>query len=268
MKRKIFPLLLSTVAASMFFTSCQKDVGAPKDTEVRSTPLPGLTTYCRIESFWLNPGLSSQQFRLVMYNEFENPIFITNPMVGTGSPYRTFKYDSWHRLVQYLESYTNNHFETWHFYGFDNSGRIGVDTSYTFGSSITGKPTDYYYRTISWLTYDGQNRIVRSDNTITPDPTNPMVPPSTNTQTWTYNSAGNLAGTGATYDNKVNLNRTNDIWMFLARDYSMNNPMPITGYNAAGYPTAFGPTTARFIQSNDIFLNNAQVGYGCRDAHW
>jgi len=268
MKRKNFSIFVGTVAASMLFISCQKDVGAPKDSTIRSTPLPGQVTYCRIESFWLHPGQVDQQFRIVAYNEFENSTFISNPMVQTGSPFRSFKYDSWHRLVQFLESYSNNNFETWHFYGFDLSGRIAVDTSYTFGSSLTGKPTNYYYRSISWLTYDSQNRIVRSDNTITPDPTNPMVPPSTNTQTWTYNSAGNLDGTGATYDNKLNLNRTNDIWMFLARDYSMNNPFTATSYNTTGFPTAIGAMPNRFINSNDIFLGNSQVGYGCREAHW
>jgi hypothetical protein len=269
MKRNIVFVFVSTIVSSIFFISCQKDVGVPKDSTVLSTPLPGQPTYCRIESFWLNPGQMNQEFRLIAYNEFENPTFITNPVISTARPFRSFKYDSWHRLAEYLESYSNNHFETWHFYGFDQQGRIGVDTSYTFGSSVTGKPTDYYYRTISRLTYDGQNRIVRSDNSITPDPTNPMVPPMTNTQTWTYNSAGNLDLPGTTYDHNLNLNRTNDIWMFLARDYSLNNPFIATTYNSSGYPTAINvPSPPRFILSNDIFLDNSQIGYGCRDAHW
>jgi hypothetical protein len=268
MKRKNFSVFLSTIVATMLFISCQKDVGAPKDNSILSTPLPGQVTYCRIESFWLSPGQSNQQFRIIMYNEFENPTFITNPMVQTGSPFRSFKYDSWHRLSQYLESYSNNTFETWHFYGFDSQGRIGLDTSYTFGSSITGKPTNYFYRSISMLTYDGQNRIVRSDNSIMPDPTNPMVSPSSNVQTWTYNSAGNLDIPGTIYDNKMSLNRTNDIWMFLARDYSINNPFSASSYNATGFPTAINATTSRFILSNDIFLGNSQVGYGCRPANW
>ena len=228
MKQKFFCILVSTVAATSFLSSCKKDVQSPMDETIISTPLPTTGMYCRIESIWLNPGQMDQQFRLIAYNEFENPTYITNPMVVTGSPFRSFKYDSWHRLREYLEAYSNNTFETWHFYGFDQSGRIGVDTSYTFGSSLTGKPTNYYYRTISTLSYDAQNRIISSANVITPDPTNPQVPPSSNLQTWTYNSAGNREVPGLTYDNKLNLNRTNDIWMFLARDYSVNNPFIAT----------------------------------------
>jgi hypothetical protein len=268
MKKNSLFLLTSLAGMWLFFSSCQKNLDAVKADEVMGTPLPSSTDYCRIESIWLNPGLPDQQFRLIAYNEFENPTFITNPFIVTASPFRSFKYDSWHRLKEYLESYSNNNFETWHFYGFDLSGRIGVDTSYTFGSSITGKPTNYYYRTISTFTYDAQNRIISSANVITPDPTNPMVPPSSNLQTWTYNSAGNREGPGITYDNKVNLNRTNDIWMFLARDYSMNNPFTASSYNAAGYPTTINVPFARFILSNDIFLNNSQIGYGCRPSFY
>jgi hypothetical protein len=268
MKKNFLFLLTSLAGALMFLSSCQKNLEDAKADEVMGTPLPSTTDYCRINSIWLRPGAPDQQFRLVMYDEFENPKFITNPMVATGSPFRSFKYDTWHRLVEYLESYTNNTFETWHFYGFDLQGRIGVDTSYTFGSSITGKPTNYLFRTISGLEYDAQNRIVASHNTITPDPTNPMWPASSNIQTWTYNAAGNLDLPGVTYDNKTNLNRTNDIWMFLARDYSMNNPFTADSYNATGYPTNINVPFARFILSNDIFLSNSQIGYGCRPSFY
>jgi hypothetical protein len=171
-------------------------------------------------------------------------------------------------MKEYLESYSNNTFETWHFYGFDYLTRIGVDTFYVFGSSATGKPTNYFERVISILTYDSQNRIVRSDNTITPDPVNPLVQTSFSVDNWTYNSAGNREGAGITYDNKLNLNRTNDIWMFLARDYSLNNPFAATSYNSAGYPTNINVTFARFILSNDIFISNSQIGYGCRQSHY
>src|SRR6476659_3191414 len=145
--KKGFLLALASLAGVLFiFSSCQKDLKSTKSDELMGTPLPTTGMYCRIESIWLNPGTPDQQFRLIVYDGFENPTFITNPMVQTGSPFRSFKYDSWHRLKEYLESYSNNTFETWHFYGYDAAGRIGVDTSYTFGSSATGKPTNYFYR--------------------------------------------------------------------------------------------------------------------------
>jgi len=258
-------IFITSLAGMMFiFSSCQKDMDAAKADEVMGTPLPTSGNYCRIESIWLRPGMPDQEFRLIGYNEFENPTFISNPFIATSRPFRSFLYDTWHRLREYREFYSNNTFETWRFYGFDKNGRIGVDTSYTFGSTLTGKPTGYFYRKISTLTYDAQGRIISSWNEISPDPSNPMVAPSTNMETFTYNADGNLVSPGVTYDNKINLNRTNDIWMFLARDYSMNNPFTATSYNTTGYPTNINVPFARFIISNDIFLSNSQIGYGCR----
>jgi hypothetical protein len=262
-------IFITSMTGMLFiFSGCQKELQSTNGDEIPGTPLPTTGNYCRIESIWLNPGTLSQEFRLIAYDQFENPTFITSPLVATGRPFRSFKYDSWHRLVGYLEGYSNNAFETWHFYGFDAQGRIGVDSGYTFGSAVTGKPTNYLYRTISNLSYDAQNRIVSSANVITPDPNHPMVPPSMNTETWTYNAAGNREGAGINYDNKLNLHRTNDIWMFLARDYSMNNPFTATTYNSTGYPTVINVPFARFILSDDIFLSQSQIGYGCRPSFY
>lgn len=268
MKMRLSFSISSLAGMLILFSSCQKQMDAPASDEVMGTPLPTTGMYCRIESIWLRPGMPDQEFRLVGYNEFENPTFITNPFIATSRPFRSFLYDALHRLREYREFYSNNTFETWHFYGFDQNGRIGVDTGYTFGSTLTGKPTNYFYRKISTLTYDSQGRIISSWNEVTPDPTNPMVPPSTNMETWTYGSDGNLVSPGVTYDNKVNLNRTNDIWMFLARDYSMNNPFTATSYNVPGYPTNINVPFARFILSNDIFLSNSQIGYSCRQSFY
>src|SRR4030095_1755275 len=134
--------------------SCQKNLDAVKADEVMGTPLPSLTDYCRIESIWENAGLYNQRFILVLYDEYENPVAITTPVILTNKPYQTFKYDAWHRLREYRGEYGNGGFEFWHFYGYDLSGRIGVDTTYIFG-----QPTNYFDRSISKIEYDDQNRI-------------------------------------------------------------------------------------------------------------
>jgi hypothetical protein len=45
-----------------------------------------------------------------------------------------------------------------------------------------------------------------------------------------------------TYDNKVNFRRTKQDWMFLHRNYSLNNLQGATDYNEHGLPVPFGNT--------------------------
>ena len=257
MKKKLLNLLISSAGMLLLFSSCQKEMGSPKDDEISNTPLPGLTTYCRVESIWENPGASNQRFLLVAYDQFENPAFITTPLPSTGHPFRVFKYDNWHRLREYFGDYGNGFFEFWHFYGFDNNGRIGVDTMYTFGQ-LLDKPVGYFERRISWIEYDSQGRIVKISNTNNFG--------ASWVDNFTYMASGNLMNPAATYDNKVSILRTNDIWMFLARDYSMNNPFTADAYNIGGHPTMINvPSPFIFILS-DIQLNHSRVGYSCRPA--
>ena len=132
-KRNLF-LCTALVALTLFI--CRKEIDQPATApgEIAGTPLPGQTTYCRIESLWENPGMPNQRFILFLYDEYENPVAITTPLPSTGHPFHTFKYDTWHRLRQYRGEYSNGNYEFWHFYGFDLNGRIGVDTMYTLGA--------------------------------------------------------------------------------------------------------------------------------------
>jgi hypothetical protein len=231
---------------------------------IRSTPLPGQSTYCRIESIWENAGAYNQRFLLVLYDEYENPIAITTPEVGTGHPYITFKYDSWHRLREYRGEYSNGYFEFWHFYGFDLSGRIGVDTAYWF-APLSIDIYNYSDRIISKIEYDNQDRIskVIADYQLT------NLHFET---TYAYDAAGNLIypGTPVGYDNKLNLHRANDIWMFLARDYSMNNPYVADVYSSTGLPTVINTDNSRYFTFTNlnIPLNHSQISYGCKQAVW
>jgi len=263
MKKKLLFYLLSLSALSFFITGCKKELASPSD-EVLSTPLPGQPTYCRIESIWEKPGSADQRYLLVLYDQYENPTAITTPLPSTGHPFREFKYDQWHRLREYVGDYGNGFFEFWHFYGFDLNGRIGVDTVYTFGK-LLDKPTDYFERVISQITYDNQGRIIHVSSI-----SNHGV---SFVNTYEYDAAGNLvypSSPPVTYDNKVNVHRTNDIWMFLARDYSMNNPFVADAYNSAGFPTIINSYAGRYFPfaGTDIYLNNSQIGYSCRQSNW
>ena len=254
MKKNSSLLLVSLVVLSGFASGCQKHLDFSKDKELPNTPLPGQTINCRIESIWVNIVGYYQEFRLVLYDEYENPIAITTPGIGTGHPYITFKYDSWHRLREYRGAYAEG-FEFLHLYGYDASGRIGVDTGYLIGGLI-----------ISKIEYDNQNRIVKIISEIQRDGYDFEV-------NYNYDAAGNLMYApdwGITYDNKVSLYRTNDIWMFLARDYSVNNRFIADAYNSSGFPTAINlsnPGYPTFLDLN-IPLNNSQISYNCRQSFW
>ena len=105
MKKEFYFLLSIVCTITIFSSSCTKNALHAKD-EVKSTPLPGQDQYCRIESVWVKNGQFGQEYHLIGYDEYENPTFITTPIVTTGSPFRTFTYDSWHRLREYRESYS------------------------------------------------------------------------------------------------------------------------------------------------------------------
>ncbi len=262
---KQYLLAVSIVSVSAIFVcSCQKNLQLENnEDELSGTPLPGQETNCRIESIWEKAGIYNQRFLLVLYDQFENPTAITNPLIGTGSPFRVFKYDHWHRLREYIGDYGNGGFEFWHFYGYDLNGRIGTDTMYIFGV-LQDKPLNYVNRTIAQIQYDNQGRIIHIS---TSDHGFSFV------DTFEYDAVGNLiypSEAGVTYDNRVNIHRTNDIWMFLARDYSINNPFIADEYNATGFPTiinANNPWDFQFVNTT-IFLNHSQVSYSCRQAYW
>lgn len=264
MKKRSSLFLACLPVLMLMITSCHKQVEEPfQPTEVAGTPLPISPTYCRIESLWENPGAGNQRFILVLYDQFENPVAITAPLPSTGHPYRTFKYDNLHRLREYRGEYSNGNYEFWHFYGLDLNGRIGRDTMYTLGAMGPTGPLSYFERVISQITYDAQGRITKvvSDAQMTPSHT------ETN---YSYDASGNLVyppAMGIVYDNKMNMNRTNDIWQFLNRDYSMNNPFVASAYNTTNYPTVIN-ASRNILWLEEYQLKSSQIGYNCRDSHW
>ena len=264
MKKKIPRLLSSLAVMLVIFSSCQKELDVAKSDEVMGTPLPGQPTYCRIESLWERPGASDQRFILFLYDEFENPTAITTPVPSTGHPYRTFKYDTWHRLREYRGEYSNGNYEFWHFYGFDLNGRIGLDTNYTLGAMGPTGPLTYFERSISQITYDSQGRIIKVV-------TDTQISPSHTETTYSYDGAGNLIyppAWGVVYDNKMSLNRTNDIWQFLNRDYSMNNPFIADAYNSTGFPTVINASGIVPQWLGEYEISFSQLSYNCRTAFW
>ena len=127
-------------------------------------------------------------------------------------------------------------------------------------------PATFFSKRVAKIEYDGQGRVIKITTTqVAPTMGSPIV------EEFSYNAMGNKVyppAWGVVYDNKQNLNRTNDIWQFLNRDYSMNNPFQTADtYNATGFPTKIknGPRPYSFSEQN-IQLQNSQISYACRPA--
>ena len=254
-------LFACTAGTMLLLSSCQKDFNPSEKEETKSTALSTENSYCRVESIWENPGMINERIRLVLYDEFDNPVAITTPLVNSGSSYRTFKYDNWHRLREFRGEFSRGVFETWHFYGYDLNGRINVDTMYVFGT-ISDKPVNYIQRSIEKIEYDTENRISQVSYSD--------IHGNTSKTNYTYDSRGNLILPGVVYDDKMNINRTNDIWMFINRDYSLNNPFAADEYNEFGFPTVMNYPSHRYIgfARTDINLSNSRISYSCRPAYY
>ena len=126
---------------------------------------------------------------------------------------------------------------------------------YIFPQITNGSPTNAYIHQATYYSYDNKQRIIK-DSTVFAGSIQPVV------NTYSYDINGNK--TGSNYDDKINLNRTNKIWMFLNRDYSVNNP-----YNAASYNTTGLPANLNLSQGENPlkFLGNifykAEILYEC-----
>ena len=108
--------------------------------------------------------------------------------------------------------------------------------------------------------YDNLNRVIEDAAVPNPDATAIV-----NGQTFFYDDAGNLRNGGNVYDNKLNPNRTNKIWMFIERDYSVNNPSVATKYNSIGLPLHFPSKNPLNMRFGPFYYNTAlDIIYDCK----
>ncbi|HVS96838.1 MAG TPA: hypothetical protein VHE54_10140 [Puia sp.] len=189
------------------------------------------------------------------YDKWGNPTTIIRPRPSTGTPNFEFRYDANHRLTDYIGTYTNHIVaEFWHRYIYNAHGLITTDSMYVFPAIVNGQ-IDHSVgdARASQLTYDRLGRIIKE------------VPAYGlyDSLVFSYDAAGNRTDEGP-FDDKVNFHRTNKIWMFIDRDYSINNPFIATSYNKAWLPLHFSWITsegffASFLYQN--YLQDATVTY-------
>lgn len=247
MKKISTPLFALAVT---LFSSCQKEdeqLSFKSATNIKKCPI--------IQIVYEAPaGRDVLQFS---YNSKGYPTRISRLLGGhTGYPNFAFKYDEKNRLTDFIGPYDGNTVaESWHRYFYDHKGNIIMDSTYVFPTISNGFPENAFTTRLTFYTYDHKGRIIK-DSTVFANP----APAEVNY--YSYDRNGNK--TGSSYDDKVNINRTHDIWMFLNRDYSVNNPFTAETYNAADLPTRIDlsskAATFQFL-GNDY--SRSQINYAC-----
>jgi len=201
------------------------------------------------------------------YNKKGDPVRIIRNPASTGRPHMLFHYDHKGRLKEIVSPYNltpNTLYETWRLYKHDWKGRIINDTSYSLGSVVNGVPQpNPQLKSYRDYTYDAWDRIVEMKNTLVLQ--NGQI---TTTHTFAYDADGNLIEglepPPYVYGNKRNIRHTHKIWMFLDRNYSVNDEAGAVAHNAAGLPLRyepFGPGYRNF--ANNVDITNADIEYQC-----
>lgn len=259
--KKIYTLFSIAIA---LLTSCQKNDEYLGEDYSRNTYLKGAhleskplaeVKECSIVQirYSLGNDIDNLQFS---YNSVGDPVSITRTLgAQTGRPNYLFKYDQKKRLTDFVGHYNNNSAEFWHRYFYDNRGNIVLDSTYIFVQTANGFPENAYTRQLTYYSYDNKQRIIR-DSTVFSG----SIPSVVNI--YDYDNDGNR--TGRNYDDQININRTNKIWMFLNRDYSVNNPYKAVNYNTTGLPLSINLTSG---ENSVNFLGNvfykSEVIYQC-----
>jgi hypothetical protein len=218
-------LMLCISGVMIAFAGCNK-----LEEYIENNPL---ATYdqCRVTSMTYS-FLSNVIGVTINYNSFGDPISVIQTQSGTGHPDGHFRYDNKRRLKDYIGMYGNGGgFEFWHKYFYDNKGRVVRDTTYTLGNIVNDAPADYYGQSVTTYEYDQYGRISYTRHVWLDTPEFPFE------TIYTYDAKGNLVKPGLTYDDKISINRTHRVWMFITRNYSLNNAWA-TAWNDDKLPTA------------------------------
>jgi hypothetical protein len=229
---------------------------------------------CRIEEIAYHPDYDPHPdtiFAKFSYDHKGNPTKIISSFVATGRPSHFFRYDKKGRLVDYLglNSENSSGYHFWYHYKYDQNGRIIEDSSHLFGNMINGQPQpDGGSSSKGNYEYDAYDRVKKVTR---------LYSFGVETNEYIYNQAGNLAihnqyfdshlarSDTFHYDLKVNLHRTNKLWMFLNRNYSRNNPKPATLYNKSGLSLQYRlPVNNDFNFLISIELSHSDIRYRCK----
>ena len=223
---------------------------------------------CRIEkvtSNFTNPNLPGESLFFdtawFAYNAHGNPVSIKyvfpDDEIFTND--KAFKYDHHNRLSVYLDGVPNNLIALfWHKYTYIGDYII-IDSTFEYAQgdwSVNDVPDDAEDALMSITRYelDYLGRVIKETGGFYDE-----------NITYTYDSNGNLVKPGVNYSNKINLRRTNKVWMFLDRDYSLNSPVgDASQYNGEKLPVKLNEMP-QFIYDADFGFNDIVVKYKCKN---
>lgn len=202
-----------------------------------------------------------------IYNVHGNPVRINSNAASMALNSLVFAYDNNKRLKYYFEEpvapQQGNEFLFLHRFSYDAQKRIIADSVFAAGTFAGLANGSYDPLSVNYFEYDQFNRI--SKVTEVSYPGSPVE--SINYSTYAYNNQGNLVKDPAVvYDNKTSLRRTNSIWMFLARDYSLNNAFTAPQYNQHGLPLSgiFEDSPYNWDPMFfPILMRDSQIEYAC-----
>ncbi|MBO9631920.1 MAG: hypothetical protein J7578_02295 [Chitinophagaceae bacterium] len=247
-------ICISILAATIFlFAGCNKIYDY-----IKHHP-GGIEDGCRIK--FISNQYSGTTYTLSFeYNQLGNPVHIKSVPVLEGYPNRRFIYDNKNRLILYNGYYQDTTlFEYRISFYYDKQNRVTHDTGYFIGGYWDGEIYAASKRATRYE-YDQYGRISK---TIAQELLYESQPYTT---IYEYDARGNLKypGDGADYDNQTSLRRTHPLWMFLDRDYSVNNYFKASAYNKKGLPVR---TNLSQIGYNTFLwwpIQNAELTWECK----
>jgi len=264
MKKIIFSWVIPMAIAVFILPGCRKLLDC-----LDHNP-GGPSQLCDIQKIIFTDLLDGQPDTLTFtYNRDGSPSRAVRRHPIEGASDWVFSYDRQGRLIQAFPvqgEYTISNGKVSgsglfvRLYTYDLWNRIRTDTFYTGPTFVNGVMISHHGAgSFSTMEYDSKDRISKETLFDLNDPGLPPVPAGV--KNYTYDANGNLVHPGVTvvYDNKVNMNRTNKVWMFFNRDYSVNNPFTAEAYNATGLPTKIRPLPYGFLFEN----GNMDVQYSC-----
>lgn len=234
-------------------------VSCSKVTEYLRNNKDGDIRYCNIKKIQFY--FSGQREYVFSYNAAGNPVSAVVDQTGTTVPSRYFTYDNRNRLVRQIGFYEpgNTYFDFYSVYLHDTRNRISRDTSWWWGSIQNGKPISQFGYNVTDYTYDQWDRIIKATISYPLDGWPPLE------LLYDYNEDGNLVDEDAVYDDKISPSRTNKIWMFINRNYSVNNGFKAKTYNKNKLPLEVD-LDAHFFSNHSFFnldMPQAKIEYMC-----
>jgi YD repeat-containing protein len=257
MKRNLFLL----ITAGAFVTGCQKADQQISEDSVKANYLKSAylehkpnaeITACRIVQInYTTNGLSDAlQFT---YNAVGDPVSVTRLNgAGTGRPNFAFKYNDKNQLTDFIGPYNSgNAFgEFWHKYFYDNKGNVVQDSTYIFPKISNGYPENAYSSHLTYYIYDANGRMVKDS-----------TPALNSVHTFSYDENGNKVG--KSYDNNLSVYRTSAVWMFLNKDYSVNNSLTTSSVNDKSLPLSYTSSDGSGFSFLYNDYSNVQFSYDC-----